>query len=188
MLVGGRPPEGEDPSSPEEIERARSRSSFYLGTVGVPNTAENAYAQIQSTKPQTVGYALHDSPSGQAAWIVEKFRAWCDCDGDAESVFTRDELLTNIMIYWVTGTATSSARLYYESGNAQTSRPMGYIEVPTGAAIFPYELFITPRAWAETAYNIVHWTEMERGGHFAAMEQPEAFVEDLRTFFRPLRD
>ena len=188
MLVGGRPPEGEDPSSPEEIERSRSRSSFYLGAVGVPNTAENAYAQIQSTKPQTVGYALHDSPSGQAAWIVEKFRAWCDCDGDAESVFTRDELLTNIMIYWVTGTATSSARLYYESGSAPTSRPMGYIEVPTGAAIFPYELFITPRAWAETAYNIVHWTEMERGGHFAAMEQPEAFVEDLRTFFRPLRD
>ena len=88
----------------------------------------------------------------------------------------------------MTGTATSSARLYYESGSAPTSRPMGYIEVPTGAAISPYELFITPRAWAETAYNIVHWTEMERGGHFAAMEQPEAFVEDLRTFFRPLRD
>jgi pimeloyl-ACP methyl ester carboxylesterase len=181
MVIGGRPPEGDDPSSPEELARSRERSSFY-------NTAENAYGQIQGTKPQTLGYALHDSPSGQAAWIVEKFRAWCDCDGDPESVFTRDELLTNIMIYWVTGTATSSARLYFESRHAPTSRPLGYVEVPTGAAIFPYELFISPRAWAETAYNITHWTEMERGGHFAAMEQPEALVEDLRAFFRPLRE
>jgi pimeloyl-ACP methyl ester carboxylesterase len=180
MLIGGRPPEGGDPSSAEELERSQARSSFY-------NTAESGYSQIQGTKPQTLGYGLNDSPAGQAAWIVEKFRAWCDCDGDPESVFTRDELLTNIMIYWVTGTATSSARLYYESRNAPTSGPIGRIDVPTGAAIFPYELFISPRAWAETAYNITHWTEMPRGGHFAAMEQPELFVDDLRAFFRPLR-
>ena len=128
-----------------------------------------------------------DSPVGLLAWIVEKFRAWCDCNGDPESIFTRDEMLTNITIYWVTQTATSSARLYYESSRAPTSGPMGRIEVPTGAAIFPYELFITPRKWAEASYNITHWTEMPRGGHFAAMEQPELFVEDLRSFFRPLR-
>jgi len=182
MLVGGPPPGG-DPTEgvpPEELERSQSRRSFY-------NTAESAYSQIQGTKPQTLGYALNDSPAGQAAWIVEKFRAWCDCNGDPESVFTRDEILTNITIYWVTQTATSSARLYYESSRAATSRPMGRIDVPTGAAIFPYELFITPRRWAEASFNITHWTEMPRGGHFAAMEQPELFVEDLRTFFRPLR-
>ena len=183
MLVAGAPRGVDDPTAgvpPEELERSQARSSFY-------NTAESGYSQIQGTKPQTLGYALNDSPAGQAAWIVEKFRAWCDCDGDPESVFTRDELLTNIMIYWVTETATSSARLYYESRNAPTSRPMGRVEVPTGAAIFPYELFISPRKWAEASYNITHWTEMPQGGHFAAMEQPELLVEDLRAFFRPLR-
>ncbi len=184
MLIAGAPRGEGDPAAgvpPEELERSRARSSFY-------NTAESAYSQIQGTKPQTLGYALNDSPVGQAAWIVEKFRAWCDCDGDPESVFTRDELLTNITIYWVTQTATSSARLYYESRNAPTSRPMGRIETPTGAAIFPYELFISPRKWAEASYNITHWTEMPRGGHFAAMEQPELLVDDLRAFFGPLRD
>ena len=182
MLVGGPPPGGDptDGVPPEELERSQARRSFYT-------TAESGYSQIQGTKPQTLGYALNDSPAGQAAWIVEKFRAWCDCNGDPESIFTRDEMLTNITIYWVTQTATSSARLYYESSRAPTSGPMGRIEVPTGAAIFPYELFITPRKWAEASYNITHWTEMPRGGHFAAMEQPELFVEDLRSFFRPLR-
>ena len=183
MLTAG-PPSGVDDQTagvpPEELERSRARQAFY-------NTDESGYSQIQGTKPQTLGYALNDSPVGQAAWIVEKFRAWCDCDGDPESVFTRDELLTNIMIYWVTQTATSSARLYYESRHASSPRGPGRIEVPTGAAIFPYELFISPRKWADAQYNITHWTEMPRGGHFAAMEQPELFVEDLRSFFRPLR-
>jgi len=182
MLIGGPPPGGDptDGVPPEELARSQARRSFYT-------TAESGYSQIQGTKPQTLGYALNDSPAGQAAWIVEKFRAWCDCNGDPESIFTKDEMLTNITIYWVTQTATSSARLYYESSRAPTSGPIGRIEVPTGAAIFPYELFITPRKWAEATYNITHWTEMPRGGHFAAMEQPELFVEDLRTFFRPLR-
>ena len=183
MLIAGPPSGVADPTAgvpPEELERSRARQSFY-------NTAESGYSQIQGTKPQTLGYGLNDSPTGQAAWIVEKFRAWCDCDGDVESIFTRDELLTNITIYWVTQTATSSARLYYESRHAPTSRPMGRIEVPTGAAIFPSELFISPRPWAEAQYNITHWTEMPRGGHFAALEQPELLVEDLRAFFRPLR-
>ena len=183
MLIAGPPSGVADPTAgvpPEELERSRARQSFY-------NTAESGYSQIQGTKPQTLGYGLNDSPTGQAAWIVEKFRAWCDCDGDVESIFTRDELLTNITIYWVTQTATSSARLYYESRHAPTSRPMGRIEVPTGAAIFPSELFISPRPWAEAQYNITHWIEMPRGGHFAALEQPELLVEDLRAFFRPLR-
>ena len=183
MLTAGPPSGVDDPTAgvpPEELERSRARQAFY-------NTDESGYSQIQGTKPQTLGYALNDSPVGQAAWIVEKFRAWCDCDGDPESVFTRDELLTNIMIYWVTQTATSSARLYYESRHASSPRGPGRIEVPTGAAIFPYELFISPRKWADAQYNITHWTEMPRGGHFAAMEQPELFVEDLRSFFRPLR-
>ena len=183
MLVGGPPAGVDDPTEgvpAEELERSRARQAFYTGN-------ENGYARIQATKPQTVGYGLNDSPVGQAAWIVEKFRAWCDCDGDAETIFTRDELLTNIMIYWVTQTATSSARLYYESGREQTSRPLGRVEVPTGAAIFPYELFIAPRKWAEASYNLTHWTEMPRGGHFAAMEQPELFVDDLRLFFGGLR-
>ena len=184
MLIAGAPRGAGDPTAgvpPEELERSRARSAFY-------NTNESGYSQIQGTKPQTLGYALNDSAAGQAAWIVEKFRAWCDCDGDPESVFTRDELLTNITIYWVTQTATSSARLYYESRNAPTSRPMGRIETPTGVAVFPFELFIAPRKWAEASYNVTHWTEMPRGGHFAAMEQPELLVDDLRAFFRPLRD
>lgn len=183
-MVVAPPPAGmEDPTvgvPPEELARSQARQAFYTGD-------ENGYAQIQGTKPQTVGYGLNDSPAGQAAWIVEKFRAWCDCNGDPESIFTRDELLTNITIYWVTETATSSARLYYESGNAPTSRALGRVEVPTGAAIFPYELFIAPRKWAEASFNITHWTEMPRGGHFAAMEQPDLLVDDLRTFFRGLR-
>ena len=183
-MVVAPPPAGmEDPTvgvPPEELARSQARQAFYTGD-------ENGYAQIQGTKPQTVGYGLNDSPAGQAAWIVEKFRAWCDCNGDPESIFTRDELLTNITIYWVTETATSSARLYYESGNAPTSRALGRVDVPTGAAIFPYELFIAPRKWAEASFNITHWTEMPRGGHFAAMEQPDLLVDDLRTFFRGLR-
>jgi len=180
MLVGGPPPGGDPTDGVPAVELLRWHAIRRVA-------AESGYSQIQGTKPQTLGYALNDSPAGQAAWIVEKFRAWCDCNGDPESIFTRDEMLTNITIYWVTQTATSSARLYYESSRAPTSGPMGRIEVPTGAAIFPYELFITPRKWAEASYNITHWTEMPRGGHFAAMEQPELFVEDLRSFFRPLR-
>ena len=182
MVIAGPPAGVDDPTEgipPEELERSQSRTAFYNGE-------ENGYARIQATRPQTLGYALNDSPAGQAAWIVEKFRAWCDCNGDPESVFTRDELLTNIMIYWVTQTATSSARLYYESAHG-SGFPTGRVEVPTGAIIFPHELFISPRKWVEASYNLTHWTERDTGGHFAAMEQPEVFVEDLRTFFGTVR-
>jgi len=149
---------------------------------------ETGYQSIQGTRPQTLGYALNDSPAGLAAWIVEKFRTWSDCDGDVERRFSRDDLLTNITIYWVTETATSAARLYLEARRSGMFPPRGArIEVPTGCAIFPRELVRPPRAWAERAYNVQRWTEMPAGGHFAAMEEPDALVDDIRAFFRPLR-
>ena len=124
-------------------------------------------------------------PAGLAAWIIEKFRAWSDCGGDVESSFTKDQLLTNVMIYWVTESMPSAVRLYYESRRA--GRRRGRIEVPTAVAVFPGEIFFTPRKWAEARYNVVQWTEMPRGGHFAAMEEPELYVEDVRKFFGALR-
>jgi len=149
---------------------------------------ETGYQSIQGTKPQTLGYALNDSPAGLAAWIVEKFRTWTDCHGDLESRISKDELLTNITLYWVTETATSSARLYREAMQQGWFPPRGFrIEVPTGCAIFPRELFRPPRAWVENSFNVQHWAEYPAGGHFAAMEEPEALVGDIRTFFRPLR-
>jgi pimeloyl-ACP methyl ester carboxylesterase len=149
---------------------------------------ESAYALEQGTKPQTLGVGLNDSPAGLLAWIVEKFRAWSDCDGDPENAFTRDQLLTNVMLYWATRTITSSARLYRESRLADTrGEAPEYIGVPTGIARYPKEIMRFPRAWVEQRYNVTHWAVMPRGGHFAAMEQPELFVDDLRTFFRTVR-
>jgi pimeloyl-ACP methyl ester carboxylesterase len=146
---------------------------------------ESGYALEQSTKPQTVGAALNDSPAGLLAWIVEKFRSWSDCDGHPENAFTREQLLTNVTIYWVTQTITSSARLYWERTHSD-DQPAP-VTVPTGVARFPKEVLRYPRAWVERRYNVVHWTDMPRGGHFAAMEQPELFVRDLREFFRAIR-
>lgn len=146
------------------------------------------YQEIQGTRPQTLGYSLEDSPAGLAAWIVEKFRAWSDCDGDVERSFTKDQLLTNVMLYWVTGTATSAARIYWEMRQARAEAiPAGRIEVPTGIASYPAEITRFPRAWVEARYNVTHWSEQPRGGHFAAMEVPELFVDDVRTFFRTVR-
>ena len=176
------PPRGGDPNegvSDEERERRAERSAAFSDGRG--------YQSIQGSKPQTLGYGLNDSPAGLAAWIVEKFHAWSDNDGNVESAFTKDEILTNITLYWVTETITSSSRLYYESGNTRPTRAVGYIEVPTGVAVFPKEISFTPRRWAEASYNIVHWTRMPRGGHFAALEEPELLVDDVRTFFRGLR-
>ena len=182
MVTAGPPAGVEDPTAgvpPEELARTRERQEFFAD--------ERGYSNIQGTKPQTLGYGLNDSPAGLAAWIVEKFRTWCDCAGDVESRFTKDELLTNVMIYWATQTITSSTRIYYESRHTPPSRELGYIETPVGCAIFPKELFIPPRAWAEAAFNVTHWTEMPRGGHFAALEEPELLTEDVRKFFRALR-
>jgi pimeloyl-ACP methyl ester carboxylesterase len=149
---------------------------------------EMGYRSIQATKPQTLAYALNDSPAGLAAWIVEKFRTWSDCDGDLQRRFTKDQLLTNIMIYWVTQTINSSMRLYYEQQhNPFRPAPGSRIEVPTGAALFPKEITLAPRSWAECVYNIKRWTEMPAGGHFAAMEEPAALAADIRAFFRELR-
>ena len=168
----------------DEEESARStRQSYMLNEV--------AYQQIQGTKPQSLGYGLTDSPSGLAAWIVEKFHGWTDMpqdsEGDLTNHFSFDELLTNISIYWFTNTITSSTRIYYENRNTPQMKPMGFINVPTGAAIFPAEIFITPRSWAEESYDLRHWTVMNEGGHFAALEKPELYLEDLRIFFRLLR-
>ena len=180
-MVGVEAPDDmEDPEKgiPEwELERAKERRKWWEG--------ERAYGQIQGTKPQTLGYGLNDSPVGLAAWIIEKWRTWSDCGGDIESRFTKDELLTNVMIYWVTESIVSSTRLYYESRHNRRNR--GHVEVPTGIAVFPGEIFFSPRKWVETWYNVQQWTEMPRGGHFAAMEEPGLFAEDVRKFFRGLR-
>ncbi len=149
---------------------------------------ESGYSHIQETRPQTLSYGLNDSPVGLAGWMVEKFRAWSDCHGEVESVFTKDELLTNVMIYWVTQTINSSTRLYYETYHQRDSAFAGRVEVPTGVAVFLDELPAPPRSLAQRLYNIQRWTEMKAGGHFAALEQPQALVEDIRAFFRPLRN
>jgi epoxide hydrolase len=143
------------------------------------------YASIQSTRPQTLAYALTDSPVGQLAWIVEKFKEWTDPAAELpEDAVDRDRLLTDVSIYWLTATAGSSARLYYEGAKSwgQANEPSA---VPTGVAVFPMD--ITIRSIAESQHNVVHWTEFDRGGHFAAMEAPDLLVADVREFFRPLR-
>ncbi len=143
------------------------------------------YASIQSTRPQTLAYALTDSPAGQLAWIVEKFKEWTDPAARLpEDAVDRDRLLTDVSIYWLTATAGSSARLYYE-GAKSWGQPTEPSAVPTGVAVFPMD--ITIRRIAESQHNIVHWTEFDRGGHFAAMEAPDLLVADVREFFRPLR-
>ena len=149
---------------------------------------EMGYQWIQGTRPQTLAFGLTDSPAGLAAWIVDKFRAWSDCEGDVERCFSKDVLLTNVMLYWVTGAINSSFWPYYARMHQPWPIPDGRrIEVPTGYAAFPREILTPPRAWAERSYNIQRWTTMARGGHFAALEQPDALAEDIREFFRPLR-
>ena len=145
---------------------------------------DSGYSKQQATRPQTLGYALTDSPVGQLAWIVEKFWSWTDCDGHPENVLSRDEMLDNVMLYWLTASATSSARMYWESFRRVSLNP---VELPTGVASFPKEILRAPRSWCEPRYNITHWTDMPRGGHFAAFEQPELFVDDVRSFFATVR-
>jgi microsomal epoxide hydrolase len=146
------------------------------------------YIAIQGTRPQTLAFGLHDSPVGQLAWIVEKWREWSDCAGDVESVFTKDELLVNATIYWVTGTMRSSMHWYWEHAHRPPAavRPVR-IERPTGVARFPRDVMQVPRSAGERKYDLRRWTEFDRGGHFAAMEEPELLAEEIRAFFRPLR-
>jgi pimeloyl-ACP methyl ester carboxylesterase len=157
----------------------------YLAAAAQHRRWGTGYSTQQSTRPQTLGYGLVDSPVAQMAWIVEKFWSWMDCDGHPENVVSRDELLDNVMLYWVTGAGASSARLYWESFGGFGGA--GRVEIPTGVAAFPKEILLTPRRWCEAVYNITHWSTMPRGGHFAAFEQPDLFVNDVRAFFATVR-
>ena len=149
---------------------------------------EGGYNHIQGTKPQTLSYGLNDSPAGLAAWIVEKYRTWSDCHGDVESSYTKDELLTTVTIYWVTGTIGSSVRMYKENqSHLWTMEPDEIVAAPAGMALFPQEIARPPREWAERSYDVRRWQEMPRGGHFAALEEPELLAHEVREFFRPLR-
>lgn len=168
-----------DPSTLSEAEQQ------YMNALEQWSYEESGYIMIQGSRPQTLGYGLNDSPAGLAAWIVEKFRTWSDCDGDVERRFTKDELLTNVTIYWVTQTINSSIRGYYE-GMHSWSEPEPRLEVPTGLALFPADN-PPPREMAERFFDVQRRTEMPRGGHFAAMEEPELLVEDIRAFFHGLR-
>lgn len=146
----------------------------------------SGYVAVQSTRPQTLAYALHDSPVGQLAWIVEKFKEWTDSVGTPETAVDRDHMLTNVTLYWLTGTAGSSARLYKESARVWGAAEESH--VPTGMAVFPHDVTLPVRAFAERLDRIVHWTEMDRGGHFAAMEEPDLLTADIRAFARALKE
>ena len=161
-------------SEPEE-QFALERIKYYLDW-------DSGYSTQQKTRPQTLGVGLSDSPAGQLAWILEKYWAWTDCDGHPENALTRDEMLDNVMLYWATGSATSSARLYWESfGRAK--RPT--VEIPTGFAVYPREVVPPVRKWVDSLYrNVVHWKQQPRGGHFAAFEVPDMFVDDIREWAR----
>ena len=169
--------------SPTEAAKSAPTDEDLAAFAGLNHyrTHDNGYFKQQATRPQTVGYGLVDSPTAQLAWIVEKFWAWTDHDGHPEHALSRDEMLDNVMLYWVTGTGASSARLYWESMDALSSA--GRVELPTGVASFPKEIGPIPRSWCESNYHITRWTPMPRGGHFAAFEQPELFVDDVRAFF-----
>jgi len=177
MPFGRRPKDLHDPT-PDEVA-ALERLGYY-------RKWDSGYSKQQSTRPQTLGYGLVDSPVGQLAWIVEKFWSWMDCDGHPENVLSKDELLDNVMVYWATGSAASSARLYWESfGSFAGGDP---VTLPTGVASFPKEILRSPRGWCEPNYHITRWTDMPRGGHFAAFEQPDLFVEDVGSFFEGFRE
>ena len=161
-----------DPASLTEPERE------YLQAGQQWARSEGAYAMMQSTRPVTAAYGLTDSPAGLAAWIVEKLRAWSDCDGDLERRFTAEEVLTHVMIYWVTGTIGSSFTVYAEDDPQAGG---GRVDVPTGVAIFPRDIVPAPRAFGERFFDVRRWTDMPRGGHFAAWEEPRLFADDLRA-------
>jgi microsomal epoxide hydrolase len=182
-LIGGRPPNPDDP-----LEGLGEDDRAYIAWKRNYDANESGYQAIQGTKPQSLAYGLTDSPAGLAAWIVEKFKTWSDCGDDIDAYYSKDQLLENIMLYWVTGTINSAMRMYYESiGPGRMAPSPERLETPTGHAQYPAEIRRTPRLWAEQAHNIVHWARMPRGGHFAAFEQPALFVDDLRAFFRAFR-
>jgi microsomal epoxide hydrolase len=171
-------PETADPDDPAEQRAVQIalRTQFQLG----------AYALLQATRPQTLSYALADSPVGQLAWIVERFKDWTDSTDAPEDAVDRDAMLTNVMVYWLSGTAGSSARYYYEAA-ATWGKHEPDLEVPVAIAVMPFDIGHPVRRVAEQNHNIVRWTEFERGGHFATMEEPDLMVDDLRASFRDFR-
>jgi pimeloyl-ACP methyl ester carboxylesterase len=173
------PPDGPDLAA-EERSFLEESERWYADQGG--------YGHVQRTSPRTLAYGLTDSPAGMAAWIVDKFRAWSDCEGDVERRFTKDELVANAMVYWVTQTLHSSSRLYLETKAAPLRfAPGERVRVPCGIVRFAKESPFPPRPWVERGYRVERWTEVPRGGHFAALEEPVRLVEDIRAFFRPLR-
>ena len=180
LFENGTPDQSE--FAEDELHKFETNTNFFI--------QEDGYFKIQATKPQTVTYGLNDSPVGLCAWILEKRYTWGDCNGDVESRFSKDELITVIMLYWITESFGTSARYYYEAAHhlwkpSHDRQPV--VEAPTGIAYFPKEVIHMPKAWAERYYNLQHWTDIPSGGHFAPMEEPEALVKDVRTFFRQLR-
>ncbi|PLW69393.1 epoxide hydrolase family protein [Pseudohalioglobus lutimaris] len=174
---------------PETMDQLTPTEQSALEDMAFYNEWDSAYAKQQSTRPQTLGYGLADSPVGQMAWIVEKFYAWTDCEKNGvkhpENALSKDEMLDNVMLYWLNNCAASSGRLYWESFRTPELAP---IEMPLGCSVFPREIFRASRRWAEKRYaNIIHWNELDRGGHFAAFEQPEMFIAEVRNCFRQLR-
>ena len=160
---------------------------LYVREVKAWQVEEGGYAAVQATKPQTLAYGLNDSPTGLAAWQIEKFRSWSDCSGDVERVFSKDDLLTNLTLYWVTETINSSFLPYYEYRHSVPKKSPSRLEVPTGVAIFPKDIARPPREFAERFFDLQRWNQMPRGGHFAALEEPELLVAELREFLRPYR-
>jgi pimeloyl-ACP methyl ester carboxylesterase len=180
------------PPDPATLDDLTDRERAALASIERAAEWDSGYSSEHATRPQTIGYALTDSPSALCAWIVEKFWAWTDCDGHPENAISRDELLDNLMLYWLPRAGASAARLYWESirqvNEWITGSPGETIAVPAGCSIFPKELQRPSRRWAERRYtDIRHWNELDRGGHFAAFEQPELFVGELRAFFRQVR-
>ena len=171
--------------TPESLQDPTDEEKSALEGLTYYQEWDSGYSKQQSTRPQTLGYGLVDSPVGQMAWIIEKFWSWMDCNGHPENTLTRDELLDNVMLYWLTASGASSARLYWESFGSFGGGDK--VEIPTGVASFPKEIIRSPRRWCEESYNITHWTAMPKGGHFGAFEQPELFINDLRTFFKTIR-
>lgn len=181
MMTSTLPGDADDMADLTERETAQfARTQDYL-------SRGSGYVAIQSTRPQTLAYGLNDSPIGLLSWIIEKFWAWSDHDGHPEDAVPLDELLTNVSIYWFTQTAGSSARMYYESITSGAVSPPDIIAVPVGVGWYPAEILMARRRWVEAKNNLVYWHEAERGGHFAAMEEPLAFVDDVRAFFRLVR-
>ncbi|MCI0383427.1 epoxide hydrolase family protein [Streptomyces sp. CNQ085] len=169
---------------PREQAELDERDLAGLAALKEFQQSEGAYSALQATRPQTLGYGLTDSPAGQLAWMVEKYWAWSDHDGDLEKVIPRDRLLDSVSVAWFTATAASSARVYWESHNKMA---LGPVSVPTACSLFPRDGRM-PRAWCEGRFtDLRRWTDHDRGGHFPALEQPELLVDELRSFFRPLR-